>query len=243
MIAATTSRSGSSSGNYSQSMTMTTTLSTHSLLISTYFKKNSNSDISKKSVSIDPSNMSSSSHVSNVSSGYTALPSLTTIDLYKDFGIQVSSRKYNGRTDRSVYVKKVSCGEGFTFILLSDNRVFSRGANRYGQLGLGHRNNISATEDGFHHVTAIPDTILDIQGGADFTLFFKTKSSDIYGCGSNSFGKLGIGLKDNSTVIVPKRVKSAAFNFRKIESIACGLHHVIYITEDREVVVCGCNFK
>ncbi|KAG2378837.1 hypothetical protein C9374_007985 [Naegleria lovaniensis] len=215
------------------------TLSEHSLIISgsneyyQFYKKNSNSDLSKKStMHVESSNFSN----------YSIFPTFTTIDLSKDFGIEVTSRKYNGRTSRSVYVKKVSCGEGFTFILLSDNRVFSRGLNRYGQLGLGHRNNASTNEDGFHQVTAIHDTILDIQCGADFTLFF-TKNSDIYGVGCNSFGKLGVGFQDNSTVIVPKRVKSTAFDFRKIESMACGLHHVIYITEDREVVVCGANFR
>ncbi|EFC42136.1 hypothetical protein NAEGRDRAFT_80487 [Naegleria gruberi] len=170
-----------------------------------------------------------------------ALPDMTPVRL-EDLGVDISfSRRRRNELDESVYVKKVSCGKDFIYILLSDNRVISRGGNRYGQLGLGHRQEICDSVNDFLPVTVSHnETIEDIQCGADFA-YFLTKSSNIYSVGNGSYGKLATGNFNN--VLIPTRVKSSLFNFRIIEHVACGHNHVVFINEDGEVYGCGANFS
>ncbi|KAL9651173.1 hypothetical protein ABK040_008245 [Willaertia magna] len=133
-------------------------------------------------------------------------------------------------------VKKVACGLDFMFVLFSDYRVYCSGNNRHGQLGLGHKKKV---ED-FQTVTAVTDPIVDIKCGLDFTLFL-TKHNQIWACGNNAFGKLGIGYFNNNFVIQPKSIKTTCFSFKRIVDAAVGENHVIYLTDAGDIYGCGFN--
>lgn len=106
------------------------------------------------------------------------------------------------------------------------------GSNQKGQLGLGHCN--------FQTVPTpidIPDeTIRVIASKGNHTLFL-TDKNNVYSCGSNRFGQLGLG--DNIDQVVPKRLSIP--NNKKIIAIAMGAFHSLLLTNNNEVYSCGFN--
>lgn len=97
-------------------------------------------------------------------------------------------------------IKKISCGYGYTFILMEDGQLFSCGLNECGQLGLG--NNLN--QNSFQKVE-VEGKIKEISCGYDYT-FILMEDGQLFSCGSNKYGQLGLGHNENQNrfVKVPK---------------------------------------
>lgn len=88
-----------------------------------------------------------------------------------------------GVTIKDIYLNK---GSTFTFILLSDNTLYTTGYNYYGALGLGDNVNRNT-------FTKVNISSVDkISVGADHTLL-KTTTNELFSTGSNNYGQLGLG--------------------------------------------------
>ncbi|KAG8438421.1 hypothetical protein GDO86_008920, partial [Hymenochirus boettgeri] len=108
------------------------------------------------------------------------------------------------------------------------------GANSFGQLGLGD------TSDSFlpQQVIGFPDqqVIKAISGGGGHTVA-TTVSGEIYVCGQNSDGQLGL----NHTCDVTHFTLCTAIVNLHVSKVACGWNFTIILTNNGELLSCGSN--
>jgi len=146
-------------------------------------------------------------------------------------------------------ISAIVCGGYSTICLTNNGKVYSRGGNNSGQLGLGDNNNrsvltlittttVGGTPTAFNNLT-----ISAIASGGYHTLFL-TNNGKVYSCGTNNFGQLG--LNDATDRSVPTLITTTtvggtptAFNNLTISAIAGGRYHTIFLTNDGKVYSCG----
>ena len=96
----------------------------------------------------------------------------------------------------------LSCGDEHTAVVTSSGRLFTFGTNEYGQLGLGHYDNVLRPSC----VKCIkPDRVHAVACGKSHTII-ATESGRLYAFGSNTEGQLGIGLKDEDSCEQPLEI-------------------------------------
>ncbi|ORY08101.1 RCC1/BLIP-II protein [Basidiobolus meristosporus CBS 931.73] len=112
------------------------------------------------------------------------------------------------------------------------------GSNGYGQLSLGHCDDahtatrclLSEGKDKFE-----PLDITYVTGGGNHTAIV-TKSGDLYLCGQNSDGQLGLPVETTEVSVYRKYPSS-----HKWKSVACGWNHTLGLTADGSVFSFGNN--
>lgn len=105
------------------------------------------------------------------------------------------------------------------------NDLFGSGYNYYGQLGLGHNEEV-------HSMTAIPQKADSVSIGPHYTAVILKKH--LYFTGKNSSGQFGLGDRLNRTrfTVVPRL---------SVSKIACGKNHTVLLTTIGEVYSSGSN--
>ncbi|XP_076116547.1 secretion-regulating guanine nucleotide exchange factor-like isoform X1 [Mytilus galloprovincialis] len=83
---------------------------------------------------------------------------------------------------------------------LNSQRLFSWGANSYGQLGLGHCTDKSIPEE--INLSEDFGNVSSVSGGGGHTLVL-TDNGKLFVCGSNDKGQLGLGSTEDQTVLTP----------------------------------------
>ncbi|XP_033110754.1 secretion-regulating guanine nucleotide exchange factor-like [Anneissia japonica] len=109
--------------------------------------------------------------------------------------------------------------------------LFSWGANSYGQLGIGN------TTDKFipQRVESFPsEAIKCIKGGGGHSVVV-AKSGNVYVCGWNSKGQLGLGHRDNQLTF------QKISGIPAISDVSCGWEHTLAITENGKLYSWGGN--
>ena len=81
-----------------------------------------------------------------------------------------------------------------SLILKNDGTLWGCGQNAYGQLGLGDATNRKT----FTETTTNVDDVKSIYCGRNHTFMLKNDGT-LWGCGSNTYGQLGLGDKTNRT--------------------------------------------
>ena len=121
------------------------------------------------------------------------------------------------------------CGENHTITLSNDGTLHTLGENYYGQLGLGHNNNVSLP-------TPIPNLpqINMLSCGSNFTVCVDHQGF-IWSFGKNVDGQLGTG---NTTEFnVPQKL----LNIPPVLSVSCGGSYTLTITKDANLWSWGSN--
>jgi alpha-tubulin suppressor-like RCC1 family protein len=96
-------------------------------------------------------------------------------------------------TSFSSPIKKISCGEFHTVVLLENGQIWSTGYNHAGQLGIGSFNTVNQ----FIQATTSVQFV-DVACGGLFTLAV-TSTGQVYGTGLNGYGQLGsLGYMTNT---------------------------------------------
>lgn len=132
-------------------------------------------------------------------------------------------------------VIKISCGEDNLYILKNDGYVYACGLNNYGQLGLGHQDNIDEPtkieydNDGYSF-----GNIKDISAKSGSCLFLKT-NGDVYACGLNDHGQLCLSDK------LDKNVPTKNTRLFSIDKIFMGEMCSFYINIAGTTYSCGRN--
>lgn len=94
----------------------------------------------------------------------------------------------------NLHVKDVICGENHVILVDMKGNIYSYGQNNYGQLGLGHFNNVYTPT----LIESLNDkNPLRICCGSNHTLLL-SNDGELYSWGANNEGQLGNGNKDNS---------------------------------------------
>ena len=121
------------------------------------------------------------------------------------------------------------CGECHTITLSNDGTIHSFGYNYFGQLGLGHNDDVSIP-------TPIPNLpkINMVSCGSFFTVCVDDEGF-IWSFGENGYGQLGTGNKTNFNV--PQKL----VNHPPALSVSCGSEYTLIITNDLDLWSCGKN--
>ena len=122
----------------------------------------------------------------------------------------------------------IDCRTSDSFVILTDdNSIHCCGYNRYGQLGLNHKNNLNK-------ITKIPsfctNRIIQISGSNTHSACI-TESGECYVWGSNRFGASGMGGD------IEELLKPTLLTFKEnFSSVKCGNFFTLAITQDQKKV-------
>eukprot|EP01080_Neovahlkampfia_damariscottae_P000770 gene770-9020_t len=125
----------------------------------------------------------------------------------------------------------ISAGNMHSLLLKETGEVFATGGNEKGQLGIG--SNIDQPK--FTKITSL-SKIVFISAGLHHS-FAISNTGVAYGFGLNINGELGDGTKiDRNTPVTLMDGPS-----EKVETISCGFHHTLLLTENGKVYSFGAN--
>eukprot|EP00535_Pseudo-nitzschia_heimii_P002359 CAMPEP_0197192270 /NCGR_PEP_ID=MMETSP1423-20130617/24796_1 /TAXON_ID=476441 /ORGANISM="Pseudo-nitzschia heimii, Strain UNC1101" /LENGTH=425 /DNA_ID=CAMNT_0042645121 /DNA_START=138 /DNA_END=1415 /DNA_ORIENTATION=+ len=132
----------------------------------------------------------------------------------------------------------VSCGHSETMIITEGGRVWVAGANKNGQLGLGHTDPVpiptELTVDGVGKfrkgVTGINTGALIAEHGDLYTFGFGGSALQGFGC---------LGHGDGESYLTPKLVESLVEDGCQVVDVALGESHTTVLTSEGEVLTTG----
>ncbi|CAB3243481.1 unnamed protein product [Arctia plantaginis] len=128
----------------------------------------------------------------------------------------------------------ISCGDEHSAVICQNGRVFVFGGNAWGQLGLGHKDEVTRPSC----VKWLkPHRALFVACGRAHTVFV-TDSNAIYTVGCNDEGQLGTGDMEHHTVPQFVELDGEAGTIRQVSA---GSNHTAILTDDGRVFVCGSN--
>ncbi|XP_073898715.1 LOW QUALITY PROTEIN: secretion-regulating guanine nucleotide exchange factor [Castor canadensis] len=112
--------------------------------------------------------------------------------------------------------------------------LFSWGANSYGQLGLGHKEDVLLPQP--LNDFCNPGCIKRITGGGGHSAVV-TDGGALFVCGLNKDGQLGLGHTEDVLYFTPCKSLLGC----PIQQVACGWDFTIMLTEEGQVLSCGSN--
>ncbi|XP_058186613.1 ultraviolet-B receptor UVR8 isoform X5 [Rhododendron vialii] len=126
---------------------------------------------------------------------------------------------------QGISVKMVAAGAEHTAAVTDDGELYGWGWGRYGNLGLGDKND-----------RLVPQKVssVEISGGWRHTMAL-TSNGKLYGWGWNKFGQVGVG--DNVDHCSPLQVRFP--HEQKVVHISCGWRHTLAFTERHNVFSWG----
>ena len=166
--------------------------------------------------------------------------------------------------------RKLSLGGGHTLGLTLDNKVYSWGLNIFGQLGLGHNDNVDRPtlveklayfelqSQEYDSINIFKETkfqnnqnVVDVKAGPQHSLMLLSDNT-LYSCGFAKFGALGYYTNNNINDNDPNEINiftkidlDKYFDFQsdkqKITKIAAGFAHSGCVIDDQFIFIWGNN--
>lgn len=127
-------------------------------------------------------------------------------------------------------INKIKCGAQYIMALTKTGKLYSRGSNACGQLGLGHYYDI----DSFQELSLSNVIMMDC--GTFYTVAV-TGRDQIYVWGVNKFGNLGLG--DSNHRHTPSELVLSITS--SIVSVCCGADHTLVLLKNDLIYVWGYN--
>ncbi len=115
-------------------------------------------------------------------------------------------------------------------------KIYACGNNNYGHLGIGSRNEVVCIPQKVLIEEKIKDIKIHIRTYNNQT-YFITINDEIYACGHNLYGYLGVG-SNNPFICIPQKVLIE----EKIKDIKIRHYATYFITINDEVYACGNNY-
>ncbi|XP_067605811.1 secretion-regulating guanine nucleotide exchange factor isoform X4 [Pseudorca crassidens] len=112
--------------------------------------------------------------------------------------------------------------------------LFAWGANSYGQLGLGHKEDVLLPQQLSDFCN--PGCVKRITGGGGHSAVV-TDEGSLFVCGLNKDGQLGLGHTEDVLYFTPCKSLLGC----PIQQVACGWDFTIILTENGQVLSCGSN--
>lgn len=133
-------------------------------------------------------------------------------------------------------ILQISCGDEHTGVVTEKGRVFMFGSNNWGQLGLGHENNVDKPSC----VKSIKHEKVRLIACGRYHTLLATERGNLYSFGCNSDGQLGLG--DDAT----KSFYSLPVKIESIDSddwlmIAAGSSQSAALSRSGDIFVWGSN--
>mmetsp|Transcript_2002 Transcript_2002/g.1881 ORF Transcript_2002/g.1881 Transcript_2002/m.1881 type:complete len:440 (+) Transcript_2002:510-1829(+) len=171
--------------------------------------------------------------------GQLGLQQEDLIKVMKDLGI--ASEDPFIHTPRRLYgelankkIIQVACGEAHTLALTDSNEVYGWGWGSNGQLATGVKHddfdevgNVSCIQYTPLKITTLEGLrIREIAAGGLFSIFL-TEENEIFACGMNDFGQLGLENQDKVHKDISVPTKLDCFSGYPIHYLVCGENHTI----------------
>lgn len=159
-------------------------------------------------------------------------------------GENVETLYFNGNIKYWNYLLDTGPDSQSTFVISADNsnNLYSCGDNSIGQLGLGDLISRNTFQIVSNFSTNISNKkVVSIVSGASFSLLITSESTNnLYSCGNNSSGQLGLGITGNSSTF---QNVTSGINAKKIISISSGNSHSLLLTNEltNNLYACGNN--
>ena len=145
---------------------------------------------------------------------------------------QIDPNHFQGKT-----IKSIHTFDSYNLVQCTDGFLFAWGANKKGQLGLGHNNNQNTPQliDSTHFQGK---TIQSLHTGSDFALTLCTDGS-LFSWGRNNDGQLGLGHTNHQNT--PQQIDPSHFLGKTIQSIHTLLDHTLVQCTDGILFSWGAN--
>lgn len=142
---------------------------------------------------------------------------------------------------------KIASSGGFCLALTKSNKVWGIGYNTYNQIGINQigiseKERILVKNPIYCNIPASIQ-IIDIAAGAQHSLFL-TSSRNVFGCGRNQFGQLGINSANDITSLENINIAYVKYqntNIQNVVQISAGENHSLFLLKDGKVLACGLN--
>jgi len=128
-------------------------------------------------------------------------------------------------------IKEVACGKGHTFIITETGKLYASGSNSKGQLGLGD----TTQRTTFTYVSSYANYVSKVACGDDFS-FILQGDGQLYACGNNQYGQLGLGDTNNRSNFT--KVTSMGSD---VQDVCCGMNYTYVKKKDGTIWCCGSN--
>ena len=128
----------------------------------------------------------------------------------------------------------IAVGYYHTLIVKNTGQVQASGYNVHGQLGDG----TTTQRTSFVSININNKSVVKVfcTGSSNESSYFLTKDGEVYACGYNAQGQLGVG--NTASISTPTLVLC---NNERVVDMACGFDHVLFLTASSKVLVCGNN--
>ena len=145
---------------------------------------------------------------------------------------QIFNLPFLNKYFQNVRVLNLSCGYNHTVAILENGHAVSFGTNEYGQLG----QNESEKKPGEIRTLSEHRSVSMAACGARHSIFLTT-NLQVYTCGDNSMGQLGLGDRDprHTPRLLPR------LQHESVIQVACGKFHSLALTMESVVYAWGCN--
>lgn len=132
-------------------------------------------------------------------------------------------------------VKQIKHCHNYIIIRTAKGKLYSSGANEYGQLGLGHYDHSKIFQE------ILLTDVIKIESGEFHSIALVTNSSNktnLYVWGQNDVGQLGLG--DPNSRNSPQLLIWASES--TVCGISCGANHTMALLKNDQLYIWGCNF-
>ncbi|KAJ5068137.1 claret isoform a [Anaeramoeba ignava] len=138
-------------------------------------------------------------------------------------------------------IQDIVSGAYSIYLLTTNKNVYGIGSNHYGQLGFDSKT-LEKTEEPILMMKNVSKIFSEIDSNSVFLL---NSNQELFGCGSNSRGQLGLGESRKKEKKIQKLTKIQNIPKGKIIDIKCGFIHSIMLIEQenqnpkRKLYSCG----
>ena len=143
-----------------------------------------------------------------------------------------TSYRYPHKIEDVPPVHSISCGEGHTLIITNNASLWSVGRNKCWQLCLENKKNQTKPQQTSY------SNISNISAGA-FHSLFQNFDGEVFGCGLNECGNLGLGHY-NRLQTIPCLIPNQPQN---IIQFCCGVSHSLFLDIEGKVYSVGYNMN
>ena len=133
-------------------------------------------------------------------------------------------------------VKAVAAGLSHSHFIKDDGSLWAMGYNVYGQLGLGTNDNVKMPQQ----VQTENNAKVEAFDSGDFYSIFILDDGTLWTMGNNTYGQLGLGT-NGVNKSSPQPVNVNEYPNAKVEAIAAGGYHCLFILDDGSLLAMGRN--
>ncbi|KAJ5074324.1 regulator of chromosome condensation [Anaeramoeba ignava] len=143
-------------------------------------------------------------------------------------------------------IQDIVSGRNSIYLLTSNQNVYGIGLNQFGELGLDSET-LNETEK---PILMMKNVSKIFSGNSSFSVFVLNSNQELFGCGYNHYGQVGLGESRKEEAKIQKLTQIQNIPKGKIIDIKCGFYHSIMLIEDknenpkRKLYSCGyCQYN